>query len=132
MNRELLEQAIHRALDGLLRALELEPLGEDRFRAHSEPGRFDRVFGGQSLAQALVAASSTVTGKEPHSLHAYFVETGTPEEAVDLAVDRVRDGRSISVRRVSVVQSGRPLLVLMASFHANPPKPQLADPPPPA
>jgi len=132
VNRELLEQAIHRALDGLLRALELEPLGEDRFRAHSEPGRFDRVFGGQSLAQALVAASSTVTGKEPHSLHAYFVETGTPEEAVDLAVDRVRDGRSISVRRVSVVQSGRPLLVLMASFHANPPKPQLADPPPPA
>jgi acyl-CoA thioesterase II len=132
VNRDPLEQGILRALDGLLRALELEPIGEDRFRAGGEPGRFDRVFGGQSLAQALLAASATVTGKEPDSLHAYFVETGTPGQPVDLAVDRVRDGRSISVRRVAVVQSGRPLLVLLASFHANVATPQLVAPPPPA
>jgi acyl-CoA thioesterase-2 len=124
--------AIQLALDGLLRALELETLGGDRFRAHSERGRFDRIFGGQTLAQALLAAGATVTDKRPDSLHAYFVETGAPGEPVDLAVDRVRDGRSVSVRRVTVAQAGRPLLVLMASFHVNRASPQLAAPPPPA
>jgi len=125
-----LEQAILLALDGLLRALDLESLGADRFRAQSEPGRFDRIFGGQTLAQALVAASATVAGKDPQSLHAYFAETGSPGQPVDLAVDRVRDGRSISVRRVTVTQSERPVLVLMASFHSNPLSPQFEDPPP--
>jgi acyl-CoA thioesterase-2 len=131
VNRASLEHAILVALDGLLRALELEPLGADRFRADGEPGRFDRVFGGQSLAQALVAASATVTGKELDSLHAYFVATGQPGRPVDLSVERVRDGRSISVRRVAVLQSGRPLLHMMVSFHANPASPRLADPAPP-
>ena len=130
MNRDPLEQAILHALDGLLRAFALEPLGADRFRAHGEPGRFDRVFGGQSLAQALLAASATVDGKEIDSLHAYFAEIGAPGEPVDLAVDRVRDGRGVSLRRVTVAQSARPLLVMMASFHANPASPELADPAP--
>jgi acyl-CoA thioesterase II len=97
-----LERAILDALDGLLSALELEALGDDRFRVLGEPGRFDRVFGGQTVAQALLAASATVTGKDPHSLHAYFVEAGAPEEPLDLVVERVRDGRSISTRTVSV------------------------------
>ena len=130
MTAEGLELAILEALDGLLRALELEPLGGDRFRVLGEPGRFDRVFGGQTVAQALVAASATVTGKEPHSLHAYFVEAGTPGESLVLAVDRVRDGRSMSTRRVSVLQDERPLLTMIASFHANSPTPELAEPPP--
>jgi acyl-CoA thioesterase-2 len=127
-----LEQAILVALDGLLRALELESRGDDTFRVVSEPGRFDRVFGGQTIAQALLAASATVTGtgKDPHSLHAYFVEAGTPEEPLDLMVDRVRDGRSMSTRRVTVTQGERPLLIAIASFHANPASPELADPPP--
>jgi len=126
-----LDEAILVALDGLLQALVLEPLDDDRFRVVSEPGRFDRVFGGQTVAQALLAASATVTDKEPHSLHAYFVEAGTVEQPLELAVDRVRDGRSVSTRRVTVAQDDRPLLVAMASFHENPIGPELADPPPP-
>ena len=126
-----LERAIHVSLDGLLRALELEPQGDDRFRVVGEPDRFTRVFGGQTVAQALLAASATVIDKDPHSLHAYFVEAGTPGEGMELTVDRVRDGRSMSTRRVTVVQGERTLLVAMASFHANPASPELADPPPP-
>jgi acyl-CoA thioesterase II len=125
-----LEGAILDSLDGLLQALALEPLGGDRFRVAAEPGRFDRVFGGQTVAQALLAASATVTGKEPHSLHAYFVEAGTPGQPLDLMVDRVRDGRSVSTRRVAAMQGERPLLTLMASFHVNPTAPERADPPP--
>lgn len=127
---EALEQAIVAALDGLLRALDVEPVGDDRFRADGEPARFDRVFGGQIVAQALVAASATVPGKAPHSLHAYFVEGGAPEQPVDLAVDRVRDGRSMSTRRVTVRQDDRPLLVAGVSFHTNPTGPERADAPP--
>jgi acyl-CoA thioesterase-2 len=126
----VLDRAILESLDHLLRALELEPVGGDHFRVLGEPGRFDRVFGGQTVAQALLAASATVDGKDPHSLHAYFVEAGTPEEPLDLAVDRVRDGRSMATRRVTVKQGERPLLVAMASFHTNPPEPEVADPPP--
>jgi acyl-CoA thioesterase-2 len=129
---ESLERAILASLDGLLRALQLESRSGDRFRVHGEPERFDRVFGGQTVAQALLAASATVTGKDPHSLHAYFVEAGTPAQPLDLAVDRVRDGRSMSTRRVSVMQGERPLLIVIASFHTNPTSPELADPPPPA
>jgi acyl-CoA thioesterase-2 len=126
-----LEQAILLALDGLLDALGLECAEQaDHFRVVGEPGRFDRVFGGQTVAQALLAARATVPDKAPHSLHAYFVEAGTPEAPLDLAVDRVRDGRSVSTRRVTVSQGHRPLLVLMASFHANPPDPEVAGPPP--
>ncbi len=125
-----LEQAILRALDGLLHAMQLEPLGDDRFRVRNEPGRFDRVFGGQSLAQALTAAGATVTDKQPQSLHAYFVEAGTLDVPLDLEVERVRDGRSMSTRRVTVTQDGRPLLVAIASFHANPTDPELAITPP--
>jgi acyl-CoA thioesterase-2 len=127
---EPLEQAILVALDGLLRALELEPLGGDRFRVVSEPGRFNRVFGGQVVAQALLAANATVTDKDPQSLHAYFVDAGVPEQPLEVAVDRVRDGRSMSMRRVTVMQGERPLLIVIASFHTNPTSPELADPPP--
>ncbi len=144
-----LANAIGRALDALLHALELEPLGDDRFRAASEPARFDRVFGGQVLAQALLAAARTVPGnapagniagtpgnaaapapKLPHSLHAYFVEVGTPEALIELAVERIRDGRSVSMRRVVATQGERTLLTLMASFHAGAPGPELAGPAP--
>lgn len=118
------------ALDGLLGALGLEAVGPDRFRVRAEPGRFDRIFGGQILAQALLAASATVEGKEPHSLHAYFVEGGVPEQPVDLVVDRVRDGRSFATRRVTVTQGERTVLVAMASFHANAPGVEIAAPAP--
>jgi acyl-CoA thioesterase-2 len=115
-----LEQATLDALDDLLRALRLEPLGDDRFRAEGEPGRFERVFGGQLVAQALLAAGATVTAKQPHSLHAYFVGPGVPGRPVEVTVDRVRDGRTISARQMTVAQDGRPLLTALASFHDGP------------
>ena len=127
-----LERAVLDSLDGLLAALELTPLGDDRFRAHSEPDRFGRVFGGQMIAQAMSAASATVPDKPPHSLHAYFVQAGVPEQPLDLHVDRVRDGRSMSARRVTVAQGGEPLLIAMVSFHDNPTQPEFAEPAPPA
>jgi len=114
-----LDQAIHAALDALLDALALEPLGDDRFRGTNEPMRFARTFGGQLLGQTLVAASATVTGKLPHSLHAYFVAGGEPDVPIDLEVERIRDGRTVATRRIILSQDGRTLLETIASFHAN-------------
>jgi len=118
------------SLDGLLRALVIEPRGTDRFGVIGEPGRFDRIFGGQSIAQALLAATATVADQAPHSLHAYFAASGSPDEPLDIDVDRVRDGRSVSTRRVTVTQGERTILIAMASFHENATRPELADPPP--
>ena len=125
-----LEQRILHGLERLLQALELEPLGDDRYGVIAEPGRFDRIFGGQLLAQALVAAAATVDGKAPQSLHAYFVEGGAPGEPLELAVERVRDGRSMSTRHTTVTQGDRSLLTAIVSFHANPEGVEVADPPP--
>jgi acyl-CoA thioesterase-2 len=124
-----LARATQSALDTLLVALTLEPMGRDRFRAPGEADRFDRVFGGQVVAQALLAASATVVNKDPDSLHAYFVEAGIPGQPVDVLVDRVRDGRSISTRRVTVMQGKRQLLVAILSFHDGAPEPGLSETP---
>jgi acyl-CoA thioesterase-2 len=117
---QVLTEAIEVALDGLLDALELDAIGQDRFRAVSEPARFDQVFGGQLLAQSLMAAGATVDGQHPHSVHAYFVAAGVPGDPLELAVARVREGRSISTRAVTVTQHDRTLLTALLSFHANP------------
>lgn len=123
-----LHAAVLDSLDRLLGALELEPVGDDRFRVPAEPGQFDdRVFGGQLVAQAVIASGATVHGQDPQSLHAYFVEAGDPLRPLDLAVARVRDGRSFSTRRVTITQDERTLLVLIASFHANPTTPELTE-----
>jgi acyl-CoA thioesterase-2 len=120
-----LETSVISALDTLERALQLEPLGNNRFRATNEADRFGRIFGGQLLAQALHAASATVEGHTPHSLHAYFLQTGDSGLPVEIAVDGVRDGRSMSTRQVSVAQGDRTLLAALASFHSNPAEPEL-------
>jgi acyl-CoA thioesterase-2 len=125
-----LDDRIGTSLDGLLRALELVPAGDDRFRAPAEPDRFTRVFGGQTLAQALLAAGRTVDGKAPHSLHAYFVQAGVADHPVEVDVERVRDGRSMVTRRSTVSQGDRTLMVALASFHDNADEPVLDDPPP--
>jgi acyl-CoA thioesterase-2 len=117
------DQQLTDALDALLAALELEPIGDDRFRAVSEPARFPRLFGGQLVAQALHAACATAPGRDPHSLHAYFVQGGLPDVALELAVTRVRDGRTMATRQVVVTQGERVVLVALASFHH-----QLTDP----
>lgn len=125
-----LQEGILRALDALLEAFALEPLGNDRFRASNEPARFPRTFGGQLLGQALLAASATVPDRHPHSLHAYFVEGGIPEEPVDIVVDRVRDGRTVVTRRIALAQGDRMLLECLMSFHANATEPEIGVPAP--
>jgi acyl-CoA thioesterase-2 len=125
---DALERAMFDSLDGLLSALDLEPLGDDCFRAHNEPDRFGRVFGGQMVAQAMQAACMTVADKPPHSVHGYFVRSGVSNQPVDVTVDRVRDGRSMAARRMTVSQAGQPLLIAMASFHDNPTHPEYAEP----
>ena len=120
-----LEKSVWESLDSLERALKLEPLGDNRFRATNERNRFGRIFGGQLLAQAMYAASATVGTHVPHSLHAYFVQTGDSEVPVDIVVEHVRDGRSMATRQVSVAQGDRTLLTALASFHSNPAEPEL-------
>ncbi|WP_006245985.1 acyl-CoA thioesterase [Mycolicibacterium tusciae] len=124
-----LEKAVLEALDDLEHALQLEPQGDNRFRATNEPSRFGRVFGGQLLAQAIQAATATVSDHLPQSLHAYFVQSGDSDTPLDIDVERVRDGRSMATRRITVAQDGRTLLTAIASFHTNPVEPDLAQPP---
>lgn len=130
-----LEASVLGALDSLERALHLEPMGDNSFRATNEADRFGRIFGGQLLAQAMHAASATVDEHTPHSLHAYFLQTGDSGQPVEIVVERVRDGRSMATRQVSVAQGDRTLMTALASFHSNPPEPELTleqvDAPPP-
>ncbi len=112
--------AILGSLDDLLLSLRMEQVGTDRFRVSSDASRmFDRVYGGQLLAQALIGAGTSVDGKAPHSLHAAFVQGGVPGRPLDVVVSRVRDGRTMATREVSVLQDGDTLLVGFASFHQN-------------
>lgn len=125
-----LEKSVLASLDTLERTLTLEPLAANHFRAGNERDRFGRIFGGQLLAQALYAACRTVEQHAPASLHAYFVQTGASDTPVDIAVEAVRDGRSMATRRVTVAQGERTLLTAMASFHSNPTEPELRRAPP--
>lgn len=107
------------ALADLIALLDLEPIEENLFRgAHSDEDR-TRVFGGQVAGQALVAASRTVDepGRRVHSLHAYFLRPGDPKRPIVYEVDRIRDGRSFSTRRVVAIQHGLAIFNLQASFH---------------
>ncbi|MFD9244105.1 acyl-CoA thioesterase [Streptomyces sp. NPDC059556] len=105
------------ALDGLLDLLDLERIERDIFRGESRSALVPRVFGGQVAAQALVAAGRTVPDDRPaHSLHAYFLRPGDPGAPIVYTVDRIRDGRSFTTRRVVAVQHGQPIFHLSASF----------------
>ncbi len=105
------------AVDGLVALLDLERIEEDIFRGTSPKARWQRVFGGQVAGQALVAAGRTVTDdRRVHSLHSYFVRPGDPTIPIVYEVDRVRDGRSFSTRRVIAVQHGKTIFSLSASF----------------
>lgn len=120
-----MEKAILGSLDKLEQALQLEQQGENRFQATNEGDRFGRIFGGQLLAQAMYAASATVDHHAPHSLHAYFLQTGDSRRPVEIVVGHVRDGRSMATRQVSVAQGDRTLLTALASFHSNPAEPEM-------
>jgi acyl-CoA thioesterase II len=119
------------ALDRLLELLDLEQIEENIFRGVSPKERVQRVFGGQVAGQALVAAGRTVPADRPvHSLHAYFIRPGDPSVPLIYTVDRVRDGRSFTTRRVSAIQHGKTIFTLSASFHQPEPGPEHADPMP--
>ncbi len=107
------------ALDDLLGTLDLEPLELDLFRGQQPDEKRQRVFGGQVAAQALVAAGRTVEDRGLHSLHAYFLRPGDPRVPIIYQVERTRDGRSFSTRRVTAIQHGRTIFALSASFHID-------------
>jgi acyl-CoA thioesterase-2 len=120
-----------KSLDRLLELLDLEQIEVTIFRGRSPEERVQRVFGGQVAGQALVAAGRTVPADRPvHSLHAYFIRPGDPAVPIVYTVDRVRDGRSFTTRRVSAIQHGRAIFTLSASFHQPEPGPVHADPMP--
>ncbi|WP_420157891.1 acyl-CoA thioesterase II [Nocardiopsis sp. CNT-189] len=112
------DPARRQTLDALLDILDLERIEDDIFRGSSPDDGPQRVFGGQVAGQALVAAGRTVPAeRRVHSLHAYFIRPGDPSVPIVYEVDRVRDGRSFTTRRVTAVQHGRAIFTLSASFH---------------
>ncbi len=104
-------------LDDLIDLLDLEPLEVNIYRGNSRDIGSGRVFGGQVLAQALVAARRTVEEpREAHSLHGYFILPGDVAAPIIYFVDRLRDGRSFTTRRVTAIQHGRAIFNLAVSF----------------
>jgi acyl-CoA thioesterase-2 len=110
------------AVKDVLDILDLEPLEVNLFRGRSPQVGWQRVFGGQVIGQALVAACRTVEAPRPaHSLHAYFLLAGDPKAPIIYNVDRIRDGRSFTTRRVVAIQHGHAIFTMQVSFHADEP-----------
>jgi acyl-CoA thioesterase-2 len=108
------------ALENLLGILDLEPLEHNLFRGRSPEDGWQRVFGGQVIGQALVAASRTVEpDRKAHSLHAYFLRPGDPTLPIIYEVDRIRDGKSFVTRRVVAIQHGHAIFSMSASFQVE-------------
>jgi acyl-CoA thioesterase II len=105
------------AVESLLAILDLEQLEVNLFRGRSPQDRWQRVFGGQVIGQALVAACRTVEGRPPHSMHAYFLLGGDPKVPIIYEVDRIRDGKSFTTRRVKAIQHGQAIFSMSVSFH---------------
>ena len=118
-------------LDDLLSLLDLEQIEVNMFRGQSGDASFQRIFGGQVAAQALIAAGRTVPAERlVHSLHAYFLRPGDPDIPVVYEVDPIRDGRSFTTRRVVAIQHGKAIFNLSASFHLHEDGIEHADPMP--
>jgi len=109
------------AVKSLLEILNLEQLEVNLFRGLSPQSRWQRVFGGQVIGQALVAATRTVEARPVHSLHAYFLLGGDPKVPIIYEVDRIRDGRSFTTRRVVAIQHGQAIFSMSVSFHRDEP-----------
>lgn len=106
-----------KAVKTLLNILDLEPLEENLFRGQSPDVGWQRVFGGQVIGQALVATQRTVDeARKVHSLHGYFMRPGDPKIPIIYEVDRIRDGRSFTTRRVVAIQHGHAIFSMSASF----------------
>jgi acyl-CoA thioesterase-2 len=110
------------AIEDLLTILDLEPLEVNLFRGRSPEATWQRVFGGQVVGQALVAACRTVDAdRPPHSLHANFLLPGDPKVPIIYEVDRIRDGKSFATRRVVAIQHGQAIFTMAVSFHRDEP-----------
>jgi acyl-CoA thioesterase II len=108
------------AIDDLLRTLDLSVLEDNLFQGRSPDVGWTRIFGGLVVSQALVAAMRSVTAKlTPHSLHSYFILPGDPALPIDYEVEKLRDGRSFTTRRVVARQNGIAIFALSASFHVE-------------
>jgi acyl-CoA thioesterase-2 len=114
------KSATNTALTALISLLDLEKLEENLFRGQSPAYGWQRVYGGQVLGQALVAAGRTVEDDRiAHSLHAYFLIGGDPGHPIIYEVERIRDGGSFTTRRVRAIQHGRPIFAMSVSFHKH-------------
>lgn len=108
------------AMGEVLSILDVETLEMNLFRGVSPKERSQRVFGGQVIGQAMVAAARTVeegAARPAHSLHCYFLRPGDPKVPIIYEVDRIRDGRSFTTRRVSAIQHGRAIFTMAVSYH---------------
>ena len=95
---------------------------EDIFTGHSQPMPSGRIFGGQVLAQAIIAAErTTAEDRVPHSMHGYFLRPGDAAQGLTISVDRIHDGRSFSTRRAQAFQGGVPIFSMIASFEREDP-----------
>lgn len=109
-----------RIMEKLITTLDLEKLEEDLFRGKSPQNGWQRVFGGQVIAQALMAAQRCVaTDRFVHSLHAYFMRPGDPAVPIIYQVERIRDGASFTTRRVVAIQHGKAIFSMSASFQLD-------------
>ncbi len=109
-----------KALTDLLALLDLERLEENLYRGRGPSAGWQRVYGGQVLGQALVAAVRTVpTDRLAHSAHAYFLLAGDPKAPIIYDVERIRDGASFTTRRVKAIQHGRAIFAMSVSFHKH-------------
>ena len=116
--------AVEEANDGRSAESDLDASDTDTFIGRSQPMPGGRVFGGQVLAQSVVAAGRTVNDLEGaprriHSLHGYFLRPGDPSNPIRFTVERLRDGRSFSARRVHAIQNGKPILSMITSFQTD-------------
>ncbi len=109
-------------LERVLDVLDLDRVDDDTFTGSSLPQLHGRVYGGQVLAQAVIAAMRTTPpDRMIHSLHGYFLRPGNLEEPITFAVERLRDGGSFSARRTHAIQFGKPILSMIASFQEDQP-----------
>ncbi len=107
-------------LNELLNLLQLERLEQGLFRGQSEHLGLPQVYGGQVIGQSLSAAKETVDSlRHVHSFHSYFLLPGDPEKPIIYDVEKLRDGKSFSTRRVKAIQNGRPIFYLTASYQAE-------------
>jgi acyl-CoA thioesterase II len=108
------------AMQELISILDLENLEHNLFRGRSPQVGWQRVFGGQVIAQALIAAQRCVDPeRHVHSLHCYFMRPGDPAVPIIYEVDRIRDGGTFTTRRVVAIQHGHAIFALSASFQID-------------